>query len=204
MIEIHEKESACQVMTTTIGIVFDNGVLLGSESRATEGYFIASKEAPKIYKITEKIGMTISGGVADCQQMVKTIRALTNIRRIELGREVTVKSVAQLTSIALFQNRLAPYISQLILGGVDDAGPHLYTLDPLGSLIPEEQYTATGSGSVVAFGVLESGYKEGMNLDEGVKLITTAITASRARDIASGGPLQIIAITKDEEYKQIK
>jgi len=191
-------------MTTTIGIVFDNGVLLGSESRATEGYFIASKEAPKIYKITEKIGMTISGGVADCQQMVKTIRALTNIRRIELGREVTVKSVAQLTSIALFQNRLAPYISQLILGGVDDAGPHLYTLDPLGSLIPEEQYTATGSGSVVAFGVLESGYKEGMNLDEGVKLITTAITASRARDIASGGPLQIIAITKDEEYKQIK
>nr|MDO8098232.1 proteasome subunit beta [Candidatus Njordarchaeota archaeon] len=191
-------------MTTTIGVVFDNGVLLGSESRATEGYFIASKEAPKIYKITAKIGMTISGGVADCQQMVKTIRALTNIRRIELGREVTVKSVAQLTSVALFQNRLAPYISQLILAGVDDTGPHLYTLDPLGSLIPEEHYTATGSGSVVAFGVLESGYKEGMSLDEGVKLITTAITASRARDIASGGPLQIVAITKDEEYKQIK
>jgi len=191
-------------MTTTIGIVFDNGVLLGSESRATEGYFIASKEAPKIYKITEKIGMTISGGVADCQQMIKTIRALTNLRRIELGREVTVKSVAQLTSVALFQNRLAPYISQLIIGGVDDTGPHLYTLDPLGSLIPEGQYTATGSGSVIAFGVLESGYREGMSLDEGVKLITTAITASRARDIASGGPLQIIAITKDEEYKQIK
>jgi proteasome beta subunit len=191
-------------MTTTIGMVFDNGVMLGSESRATEGYFIASKEAPKIYKITDKIGMTISGGVADCQQMVKTIRALTNIRRIESGREVTVKSVAQLTSVALFQNRLMPYISELIIGGVDDAGAHLFTLDPLGSLIPEEHYTATGSGSVVAFGVLESGYKDGMSLDEGVKLITTAITASRARDIASGGPLQIIAVTEGGEYRQIQ
>ena len=191
-------------MTTTIGIICDDGVVLGSESRATEGYFIASKEAPKIYKITDKIGMTISGGVADCQQMVKNIRALTNIRRMETGREVTVKSVAQLTSVALFQNRLAPYISEMIVGGVDDAGPHLFILDPLGSLIQEGHYTASGSGSVVALGVIESEYKEGMSLDSAVKLITTAITASRARDIASGGPLQIIAITKDEGYKKIQ
>ncbi|WXG43309.1 MAG: proteasome subunit beta [Promethearchaeati archaeon SRVP18_Atabeyarchaeia-1] len=191
-------------MTTTIGIVYDGGVALGSESRATEGYFIASKEAPKIYKINDKIGMTISGGVADCQQMVKNIRALTNIRRMETGRGVTVKSVAQLTSVILFQNRLTPYISEMIVGGVDDTGPHLYILDPLGSLIPEEHYTATGSGSVVALGVLESQYKDGMSLDSVIKLITTAITASRARDIASGGPLQIIAITKSDGYKKIQ
>jgi proteasome beta subunit len=191
-------------MTTTIGIIYDGGVMLGSESRATEGYFIASKEAPKIYKITDKIGMTISGGVADCQQMVKNIRALTNIRRMEMGREVTVKSVAQLTSVALFQNRLAPFISEMIVGGVDDTGPHLFILDPLGSLIPEERYTATGSGSVVAFGVLESEYKDRMSLDSATKLITAAITASRARDVASGGPLQIIAFTKDGGYKKIE
>jgi proteasome beta subunit len=191
-------------MTTTIGLIYGNGVALGSESRATEGYFIASKEAPKIYKITDRIGMTISGGVADCQQMVKNIRALTNIRRMETRREVTVKSVAQLTSVALFENRLAPYISELIVGGVDDTGSYLYELDPLGSLIQEEHYTATGSGSVVAFGVLETGYRDGMTLDDAVNLITTAITASRARDIGSGGPLQIIAITRDEGYKKVQ
>jgi proteasome beta subunit len=199
-----DMERVSEAMTTTIGIICDGGVVLGSESRATEGYFIASKEAPKIYKITDKIGMTISGGVADCQQMVKNIRALTNIRRMEMGREVTVKSVAQLTSVALFQNRLAPYISEMIVGGVDDAGPHLFILDPLGSLIPEGHYAATGSGSVVALGVLESEYKDGMSLDSAAKLITTAITASRARDIASGGPLQIIAFTKDEGYQKIQ
>jgi proteasome beta subunit len=191
-------------VTTTIGLVYDDGVILGSESRATEGYFIASKEAPKIYKITERIGMTISGGVADCQQMVKTIRALTNIRRMEIGRDVSVKSVAQLTSLSLFQNRLAPYISELILGGVDETGAHLYALDPLGSLIPEEHYTATGSGSVVAFGVLESKFRDGMTQDEAVDLISSAITAARSRDIASGGPLQIIAVTKKEGYKTVK
>jgi proteasome beta subunit len=191
-------------MTTTIGLVYDNGVILGSESRATEGYFIASKEAPKIYKVSERIGMTISGGVADCQQMVKTIRALTNIRRMEIGRDVSVKSVAQLTSLSLFQNRLAPYISELIIGGVDEIGSHLYTLDPLGSLMHEEHYTATGSGSVVAFGVLESKFKDGLSQDEAVALISSAITAARSRDVASGGPLQIVAITKSEGYKAIK
>jgi proteasome beta subunit len=190
-------------MTTTIGLVYDDGVILGSESRATEGYFIASKEAPKIYKITERIGMTISGGVADCQQMVKTIRALTNIRRMEIGRDVSVKSVAQLTSLSLFQNRLAPYISELIIGGVDEAGSHLYTLDPLGSLIPEEHYTATGSGSIVALGVLESKFKDGMTQEQAVSLISSAITAAKSRDIASGGPLQIIAVTKKEGYKTV-
>jgi proteasome beta subunit len=193
-----------QDMTTTIGLVYNDGVILGSESRATEGYFIASKEAPKIYKITEKIGMTISGGVADCQQMVKTIRALTNIRRMEIGHDVSVKSVAQLTSVALFQNRLAPYISELIIGGVDEAGSHLYTLDPLGSLIPEEHYTATGSGSIVALGVLESQFKDGMTQEEAVALISSAITAAKSRDIASGGPLQIIAVTKKNGYKDMK
>jgi proteasome beta subunit len=191
-------------MTTTIGLVYDGGVILGSESRATEGYFIASKEAPKVYKITEGIGMTISGGVADCQQMVKTIRALTNIRRMEIGHDVSVRSVAQLTSLSLFQNRLAPYISELIIGGVDETGPRLYTLDPLGSLIAEEHYTATGSGSIVAFGVLESKFKDGMTQEEAVALISSAITAARSRDIASGGPLQIIAITKSEGYKILK
>lgn len=193
-----------QVMTTTIGLVYDNGVMLGSESRATEGYFIASKEAPKVYKITERIGMTISGGVADCQQMVKQIRALSNIRRMEIRHEVSVKSVAQLTSLSLFQSRLAPYISELIIGGVDETGPRLYTLDPLGSLISEQHYTATGSGSIVAFGVLESKFKDGMTQDEALNLISSAITAARSRDIASGGPLQIIAITSDEGYKKIK
>ncbi len=191
-------------MTTTIGLVYDNGVMLGSESRATEGYFIASKEAPKVYKITERIGMTISGAVADCQQMVKQIRALSNIRKMEIGHDVSVKSVAQLTSLSLFQSRLAPYISELIIGGVDETGPRLYTLDPLGSLILEEHYTATGSGSIVAFGVLESKFKDGMTQDEAVNLISSAITAARSRDIASGGPLQIIAITSDGGYKKIK
>jgi proteasome beta subunit len=193
-----------QDMTTTIGLVYNDGVILGSESRATEGYFIASKEAPKIYKITEKIGMTISGGVADCQQMVKTIRALTNIRRMEIGHDVSVKSLAQLTSVALFQNRLAPYISELIIGGVDEAGSHLYTLDPLGSLILEEHYTATGSGSIVALGVLESQFKDSMTQEEAVALISSAITAAKSRDIASGGPLQIIAVTRKDGYKDVK
>jgi proteasome beta subunit len=97
-----------------------------------------------------------------------------------------------------------PYISELIIGGVDEAGSHLYTLDPLGSLILEEHYTATGSGSIVALGVLESQFKDGMTQEEAVALISSAITAAKSRDIASGGPLQIIAVTKKNGYKDMK
>lgn len=183
--------------TTTVGIICNGGVVLATESQATMGNLVASHRAPKIHKITDHIAMTISGSVADAQQIIRIIRANVNLRRLELGRELSVRAVSQLTATLLFQNRLYPYITMLIVGGVDEEGPHIFTLDPLGSLLEEDKFAATGSGSVIAYGVLEDGYRENMPIEEAIELAKRAVKAARRRDIASGGKIQVAVITKD-------
>jgi len=191
-----EKIPKLKTGTTTMGVVCENGVVLATESQATMGYLVATKEATKLYKITEQIGMTIAGSVADCQQIVKTLTALIAIRELEIARPMSVKSTAQLTAVLLFQNRMFPYYSALLIGGFDEEGTHLYSLDPFGSVIEEKNFTSVGSGSVVGFGVLEAGFKEKMTIKEGIDLVKRAIDAAKKRDIASGGKLQIATVTK--------
>lgn len=191
--------------TTTIAVKVDGGVVLGTESQATMGYLVASDTAPKIYKITDHIAMTISGSVADCQQIVNSVRAIAKLEALEKGRELSVKAISRLTSSILFRNRMFPLISMLIVGGVDEDGGHIYMLDPLGSMLEEKQFTATGSGSVVAFGVLEDEYRDHMTIAEGKDLVTRAVNAARRRDIGSGGSIQIAEISpKGVEISQIK
>lgn len=180
--------------TTTLGIVCKDGVVLATESQATMGNLVANINAPKIYKISPKISITISGGVADCQNVAKIMAANLSLRKYEIGREVAVKSAAQLTSVLLYQSR--SYISMLVLGGVDDSGPHIYTLDPLGSLLEEPKFGATGSGSVIAYEVLKDEYKDGMTVEEAKELAVRAVKAAKARDTASGGRIQVHKITK--------
>jgi len=193
----NEKIPKLKTGTTTMGVVCVDGVVLATESQATMGYLVATKDAVKLFKITNRIGMTIAGGVADCQQIIKTLSALLAIRELELGRPTLVKAAAQLTAVMLFQNRMFPYYSALLLGGYDEEGTHLYSLDPFGSLIEEKNFTSVGSGSIVGFGVLEANYKEKMTVKEGIELVKRAVDAAKKRDIASGGKIQIATITNE-------
>lgn len=181
--------------TTTVAVKVNGGVILGTESQASMGYLVASDTAPKILKITDHTAMTISGSVADAQQLTNNIRAIAQLEALETGRELSVKAISRLTSSILFRNRMFPLITMLIVGGVDKKGGHIYMLDPLGSMLEEEQFTATGSGSVVAYGVLEDEYRENMTIEEGKDLVTRAVNAARKRDIASGGAIQMALIT---------
>ena len=183
--------------TTTVAVKVNGGIILGTESQATMGYLVASDTAPKILSITDRIAMTISGSVADAQQLINNIRAIAKLEALEKGRELSVKAISRLTSSILFRNRMFPLITMLIVGGVDEEGGHVYMLDPLGSMLEEEEFTATGSGSVVAYGVLEDEYRRNMSIEEGKQLVMRAVNAARRRDIASGGSIQLAVINKE-------
>ena len=180
--------------TTTVAVRVNGGIILGTESQATMGYLVASDTAPKILQITDHTAMTISGSVADAQQLVNSVRAISQLEALEKGRELSVKAISRLTSSILFRNRMFPLIAMLIVGGVDDEGGHIYMLDPLGSMLEEEEFTATGSGSVVAYGVLEDEYRKDMSIDDGKQLVMRSVNAARKRDIASGGSIQIAVV----------
>jgi proteasome beta subunit len=177
--------------TTTIGVVCKDGVILASDTRVTMGYFVAHKQGKKVYKIDDHIGMTIAGSVADAQKVIDIITANAQLYKINLNRPMPIASAARMTSNLLFSAR--GLMAQILVGGVDDSGPHLFNLDPLGSL-NEEKMTSTGSGSPLAFGVLEDKFREGMTIEQALPIIVRAVNAAMKRDIASGNNYNIIVI----------
>ncbi|WEU40390.1 MAG: archaeal proteasome endopeptidase complex subunit beta [Candidatus Odinarchaeum yellowstonii] len=189
------KTPGFQTGTTTLGIVYNEGVILASESRVSEGYYVASKTGKKVLMIDEHIGMTISGSVADAQSMVDQARALAKLYFYDKGRRMPVKAAAKLISNILFGQRPLYLMTSLLIGGVDEDGPHLYSLDAAGSLIPDK-YTSTGSGSVIAYGVLEDSYKDGMSEREAIELSIRAISAAKKRDVFSGNKISVAVIDK--------
>ena len=181
---------------TTIGVVCADGVILASEKRVTYGGFVMSKGGKKVFKITDQIGVACAGLVGDMQILTREVEAQANLFSMEVGRLISVRAASKLMANILFNRRYAPLITQTIVGGLDDEGASLYVLDVLGSLIPDK-YAAVGSGTEIAVGVLEEGYKEGMRLEEAKALVTRAIKSAISRDAMSGDGINFLIITKD-------
>ena len=149
--------------TTTVGLVFDGGVVLATEKRATMGYFIASKRAKKVYQISERIGMTTAGGVGDAQQLARVMTVECNLYQVRRGRSISVAAASTLLSNVLNANRYFPYYVQLLVGGVDESGPSIFSVDAMGGATKEEEIVSTGSGSPGAYGVLEDRFRKDMS-----------------------------------------
>jgi proteasome beta subunit len=188
--------------TTTVGIVCDGGVVLASESRATMGSFIASRTAKKIYQIDDLVGLTTAGVVGDAQTLVRMIQVEARLYRMQRGEPLTVKAITSLLSNVLTSRRYYPFMVQLIVGGVDKGGARLFSLDALGGQIEEQETVSSGSGSPIAYGVLESLYKPGIGIDEGSVLGVKAIFNAMKRDSASGNQIELVRITKDK-YEEV-
>jgi proteasome beta subunit len=184
--------------TTTVGLVFAEGVILATEKRATMGYMIASKRAKKVYQIADRIGMTIAGGVGDAQQLARIITVECNLYQIRRSRAITVGAASTLLSNYLNQNRYFPYYVQLLVGGVDEHGPSVYSVDAMGGATKEEDIVSTGSGSPMAYGVLEDRYSPNMNEDEAIELAVRALKSAMKRDAGSGEGIQVVIIAKDK------
>ncbi|MDI6820343.1 MAG: archaeal proteasome endopeptidase complex subunit beta [Candidatus Hodarchaeaceae archaeon] len=187
--------------TTTIGLICKDGVILVTDTRATMGNLVASKQARKIYKITDTIGITVAGGVADTQALVNILRAEAGYYHMREGVPMNVRAAARLVANVLHAYRLFPYIANLLVGGVDAKGQRLHFIDLDGSLT-EETMVATGSGSPVAYGLLESEFKEGITTKEALPIAVKAIKAAMKRDIATGNELMVAVIT-NAGYKEL-
>jgi proteasome beta subunit len=181
---------------TTIGVVCADGVILASEKRVTYGSFVMSKGGKKVFKITDQIGVACAGLIGDMQILTREVEAQANLFSMEVGRLISVRAASKLMANILFNRRYAPLITQTIVGGLDDEGASLYVLDVLGSLIPDK-YAAVGSGTEIAVGVLEEGYREGMSVEEAKALVTKAIKSAISRDAMSGDGIDFLIITKD-------
>ncbi|UCE95705.1 MAG: archaeal proteasome endopeptidase complex subunit beta [Candidatus Bathyarchaeota archaeon] len=187
--------------TTTVGVVCSDGIILSADTRVTMGTFIAHKKGKKIYKIDNHIAITISGSVADAQRVIDILKINAKLYKMNFGRPMPIKAASRLIANILFSSRYAPLIAQVLIGGIDDTGAHVFSLDPLGSLT-EEKCVATGSGSPVAYGVLEDQFKEGMPTKELLPVVVHAVKAAMKRNTASGDSFDV-AIIGEDGYREL-
>jgi proteasome beta subunit len=188
---------------TAVGIVFKDGVILGADKRFAYGNFIMSRNSKKVFMINNNVGAACAGMISDMQTLIKRVEAEAKIRELEIRRPVPPNSVAKFMSAIMFNERLYPLLTQVIVGGVDGV-PSVYVLDPLGSIIPDE-YAAVGSGTEIAIGVIESEYKKDMDEESAVKLTVKSLKSAMLRDAASGDGIDLLIIksneTRQEEIK---
>ena len=187
--------------TTTVGVVCKDGVILASDTRVTMGYYVAHKQGKKVYQIDDHLAMTIAGSVADAQRAVDVLITNAKLYRIELGRPLPISSAARLLANLLFSARYVPLLAQVLVGGVDDTGPHMFSIDPFGSLT-EEKFVSTGSGSPVAYGILEDKFMDGAHVKEMLPVVIKAVNAAMKRDSASGDNYNV-AVIDSKGYRDL-
>jgi len=187
--------------TTTVGVICRDGVILASDTRVTMGFFVAHHKGKKVYKIDDHLAMTISGNVADAQRTVEILRVNAQLYRLNTARPMPVNSAARLVANLLFSSRYAPLIAQVLVGGMDDSGPHVFAIDPFGS-ITEENCVATGSGSPIAYGVLEDKFKQDTPIKDMLPIVVRAVDSAMRRDSASGDSFDVSIIDK-KGYREL-
>ncbi|MGC8816382.1 MAG: proteasome subunit beta [Candidatus Hadarchaeum sp.] len=187
---------------TVVGLRCKEGIALASDTRGTSYYLVVSKRVPKLFKLDDFIGAAIAGNSGDIQSFVSLLRAEANLYRLNQGRHITTKGLVQVASNLLFGRRAFPYIVAGIISGIDPEGPNLYFLDPVGGKIEEEKFASAGTGSTIAYGVLEQMYREDMSLEECAKLAAQSIKTAIERDAATGEKT-VVAIIDKNGYREL-
>ena len=180
---------------TAVGITFNEGVVFASERRIAYGNFVVSKTTKKTFVITPHVGAACAGLVADMQILSLQIAALAKIRRMEIKRDVPPNTVAKMMSNMMYERRFFPLLTQVIVGGLVGK-PTIYTLDPLGSVLPDD-YAAVGTGAEMALGVLDPQFKKDLTEAQAVELAVKSVRAASMRDSASGDNIDVLVMNKD-------
>jgi proteasome beta subunit len=185
---------------TAVGISYDHGVVLASEKRVSYGNFVINKNTKKTFPVTDHVGAACAGMIADMQILIRQVEALAKIRKLETRRNVAPNSIAKMMSVIMFERRFFPLLTQVIVGGIDEK-PQIYTLDPLGSVLPDD-YAAVGTGAEMALGVIDSEYKPEMSEQNAKDLAVKAIKSSIQRDSASGDGIDILFVTQNHQREE--
>lgn len=180
---------------TALGISYDKGVILSAEKRVSYGNFVVNKNTKKTFPVTNQVGAACAGMIADMQVLVRQVTALAKIRKLETRRNVAPNSIAKLMSVIMFERRFFPLLTQVIIGGLE-IKPEIYTLDPLGSLLPDE-YAAVGTGAEMALGIIDAEYKPNLSEEKAREMAIKAIKSSIMRDSSSGDGIDLLMITRN-------
>lgn len=182
-------------MTTIVGIKTKEGVILGSDRRASKGFFIGSKITQKIAKVDDTLAIAIAGQLSDAEYLIRVAKAERKLLELRRGFPLTVKESSRLIANLAYSGLKSyqPYFVELLVAGVDDNGGHIYAADMSGAITTED-FASSGSGSPIAYGVLESVYHKNITNEEAKEIATKAVAAAMERDPGSGNGIDVLVI----------
>ena len=180
---------------TVVGIKCSDGVVVATDSLITWGTHVLTDKGVKAFKLTDTIVLASAGLTSDYQMLVNRLQAQIKLYELNQKKDITVKALSKMIANTLYSRRMVPLFVQTVVVGVDANGPQLFTLDMGGSLVPDE-FTAAGSGTATAYGVLEDGFKPGLTVKEAEVIAINAVKAGIARDAQSGGDVRVMSVTK--------
>ncbi|CAJ2672063.1 unnamed protein product [Trifolium pratense] len=146
----------------------------------------ASQSVKKIIEINPYMLGTMAGGAADCQFWHRNLGIKCRLHELANKRRISVTGASKLLANILYSYRGMGLSVGTMIAGWDETGPGLYYVDSEGGRLKGTRFSV-GSGSPYAYGVLDSGYKYDMSIEEASELARRAIYHATFRDGASGG-----------------
>tara|TARA_B100000949_G_scaffold143643_1_gene126227 strand:+ start:919 stop:1551 length:633 start_codon:yes stop_codon:yes gene_type:complete len=186
--------------TTTLGLVCTDGIVMATEMRATMGNLIGHKTTQKLFKISDNMALTVAGLVGDAQMLARWLSAEVKLYELKTGTTMSLRAASTLMANIMNGRRYMPFWVQLLLGGIDSEGGHVYSLDAAGGSIPDK-FQTTGSGSPFVYGVLEDRFIEDLSVEQGKELGVRALTAAMKRDSASGDGISMCVIDSNGYHR---
>jgi proteasome beta subunit len=182
-------------VTTIVGIKTKEGVVLGSDRRASKGFFIGSKITQKIAKVDDTLAIAIAGQLSDAEYLIRVAKAERKLLELRRGFPLTVKESSRLIANLAYSGLKSyqPYFVELLVAGVDNNGGHIYAADMSGAITTED-FASSGSGSPIAYGVLESVFHKNITNEEAKEIATKAVAAAMERDPGSGNGIDVLVI----------
>ncbi len=189
--------------TTTVGLIATDSVVLAADMRASFGHIAYDEESQKLYKITDRIGVTNAGSVGDSLTLVRFLRSQARLYEIERDTKITPKALVTYLSNILNANRYYPFSAQFVMGGLNN-GPELFEITPYGGILKRDKFAVSGSGTEPAMTTLDQNYRKGMTEEEGIAVAIKAVNAGKKRDIYSGGKSISVMVINEKGIRDLK
>ncbi|OKI07491.1 proteasome subunit beta [Kitasatospora xanthocidica] len=200
--------------TTLVAAIFDGGVVIAGDRRATMGNVIAQRDMEKVFPADEYSAVGIAGTAGLAVEMVRLFQLeLEHYEKIE-GATLSLEGKAnRLTT--MIRGNLGMAMQGLavvpLFAGYDlDLGRgRIFNYDVTGGRSEERGFAATGSGSVFARGSLKKLYRDGLTADQAATLVVQALYDAADDDSATGGPdlarkiFPIVSLITEDGFRRL-
>jgi len=182
--------------TTTLAFLFQGGIVVAVDSRSTMGPYIASQSVKKVIEINPYLLGTMAGGAADCSFWERHLGRECRLWELRNKERISVSAASKLLANITYAYKGYGLSMGTMIAGWDKTGPNLFYVDDDGTRLRGRRFSV-GSGSPYAYGVLDSGYRWNLSVEDAIELGRRAIYHATHRDAFSGGMVNVYYVHKD-------